>query len=273
MKMDPLNLDALPPIPFERKRITAGDYGKVPVDTSDERFTEELVYLNDYGIAGISYYNISDGSNPPYEQKLAGSLPRLLSRRSVAERLETVNFRLKPFNLELFVWDSFRPISTQIGIWDFFEQKVRGSNPSYGDAAVYDEVIKYVSDPKKFREDDPSTWPTHMTGASVDLTIRNAQNQKLLDMGSHFDQMDASAHSDYFENLFAEGSIEESDPRLINRRLLYFVMKEVGFTNYPLEFWHFDWGNQMYQMVRSALSGCSIEPAFYGISPLRGKFL
>ena len=147
------------------------------------------------------------------------------------------------------------------------------SHPSYNDAEVYDEVIKYVSDPMKFREDDPSTWPTHMTGASVDLTIKNAQSHDLLDMGAHFDQMDASAHSDYFENLLAKGSIKENDPRLINRRLLYFVMKEAGFTNYPLEYWHFDWGNQMYQVVRSATSGCSIEPAFYGISSLRDELL
>lgn len=264
--MDPLNLETLPPIPFEGQRITAGDYGKIPVDTTDERFTEELVYLSDYCIAGISYYDIPDGSNPPYNQKLAGSLPRLLARRSVAERLEAVNRRLRPSNLELFVWDSFRPISTQIGIWDFFERQMRETHPNYNDAEVYDGVIKYVSDPKKFREGDSSTWPTHVTGASVDLTIRNAQNHDLLDMGAHFDQMDASVHSDYFENLLARGLIEEKDIRLVNRRLLHFVMKEAGFTNYPLEFWHFDWGNQMYQMVRSATLGCSIEPAFYGIA-------
>lgn len=265
--MEPLDLDDLPPVPFEGQRVTTADYGAVAVDTSDERFTEDLVYLDDYGIAGVSYYDISDGSNPPYGQKLAGSLPRLLSRRSVAERLQTVNVRLKPSNLEVFVWDAFRPVSTQSGIWDFFEQQVRASNPSYSDAAVYDEVRKYVSDPNKFREDDPSTWPTHMTGASVDLTIRNAQSHELLDMGAHFDQMDETAHTDYFENQRAEGSIEDRDPRLLNRRLLYFVMTEAGFTNYPLEYWHFDWGNQMYQMVRSARSGRAIEPAFYGLPP------
>lgn len=265
-KLETIELSSLPPVPSRKKRITAGDYGKVPVDSTDPRYTEELVSLSDHGVAGVSYYNISDGSNPPYMEQLIGSLPRLFARSSVVELLKAVNRRLQPLSLELFVWDAFRPISTQRGIWDFFERRLREENPSDSDAKIYEEVIKYVSDPKKFRADDSSTWPTHMTGASVDLTIRDFESGDLLDMGAHFDQMDESAHSDHFEQLLVKGVIEQDDSRLLNRRLLYFVMNEVGFTNYPLEFWHFDWGNQMYQMVRSASSDCALEPAFFGIS-------
>jgi D-alanyl-D-alanine dipeptidase len=40
--------------------------------------------------------------------------------------------------------------------------------------------------------------------------------------------------------------MKPDDPRLLNRRLLHRAMTEEGFLNYPLEFWHYDFGDQMY---------------------------
>ena len=34
-----------------------------------------------------------------------------------------------------------------------------------------------------------------------------------------------------------------------NRRLLYHVMVSAGFTNYPDEWWHFDYGNQNWALM------------------------
>jgi hypothetical protein len=32
-----------------------------------------------------------------------------------------------------------------------------------------------------------------------------------------------------------------------------------------MEYWHFDWGNQMYRFVETAIYGEEIQPAIYGI--------
>lgn len=50
-------------------------------------------------------------------------------------------------------------------------------------------------------------------------------------------------------------------PRLVhgNRRLLYTVMVEAGFTNYPLEWWHYDYGDQFWGHL-------SKRDAIYGLA-------
>lgn len=261
----PIDLQKLPPVPPMKHAVTAGAYGNVPINENNSLYSEELVDLRNYGISGASYYHISDGTNPPYFRSLEGSIPGLLARKSVAELLKKVNLRLASSGLELFVWDAYRPLETQKGIWEFFEQTVKQTKPELSDQEVYGEVIKYVSDPKKFLENDQRTWPTHMTGASVDLTIRKSSDRELLDMGAHFDQMDEAAFSDHYEKLFANREISGNDPRLVNRRLLNYVMVEAGFTNYPFEYWHFDWKNQMHEAIESLNSGNPIKPASYGV--------
>ncbi|MCG4287414.1 D-alanyl-D-alanine dipeptidase, partial [Lactobacillaceae bacterium KNUT 0156] len=49
-----------------------------------------------------------------------------------------------------------------------------------------------------------------------------------------------------------------------NRRLLYHVMTQAGFTNYIEEWWHFDYGNQNWATVSKrdfAVYGAT-KPAF-----------
>lgn len=259
------DLPQLPPIPAIGQAVNAGNYKTVPIDFEHALYDEELVDIQDYGIAGQSYYFRNDGGNIPYGRRLAGSRPDILVRKSVAERLRDVNRKLESLGVELFVWDAYRPLQTQIGIWQFFEEVKRNENPRYGEDEVYAEVIKYVSDPNSFCSDDPTTWPTHMTGASIDLTICNLEDKELLEMGAHFDQMDSASHTNHFEEAHKSGDISSEDPRLLNRRLLYYAMRSSGFTNYPLEFWHYDWGNQMFQMIRSAQDKSPIEAAWYGV--------
>jgi D-alanyl-D-alanine dipeptidase len=254
-----------PPVPIFETILNAGRYREVAIDQTSAFHSERLVDLKEYGIAGVSFYHVSDGSNPPYRVQLNGSIPQLLARKTVAEMLARVNLNLATWELELFVWDAYRPLTTQVGIWSFFEHQVRSADPSKSEDAVYSEVIKYVSDPRKFNSEDSRTWPTHLTGASVDLTIRHKQDLHLLDLGAEFDQMDEASHTSFFERQLKNGAIQSDDVRLHNRRLLNHVMTEHGFTNYPLEYWHFDWGNQMHQFVKSVISGDLAAPAFYGI--------
>ncbi len=258
------DIQQLPPIPRFEKSVNAAGYRNIPVQSDHPLFCEALVDIRDYNIAGESYYHRLDGKNRPYCCQLEGSIPEILVRKSVAEKLKEVNHRLRQIGLELFVWDAYRPLATQIGIWKFFEEAQRKNNPLMTNEEIYEEVIKYVSDPQWFRSDDPSTWPTHMSGASVDLTIRHIKEENNLEMGAYFDQMDCTANTIHFEEQLERRLLPEDDTRILNRRLLYYAMVTSGFTNYPLEYWHFDWGNQMNQMIRSASNGNPPEPAWYG---------
>jgi zinc D-Ala-D-Ala dipeptidase len=44
-------------------------------------------------------------------------------------------------------------------------------------------------------------------------------------------------------------------------------MHEQGFTNYGYECWHFDYGDQMYVMMRNFVARDSADGAWYGYVP------
>lgn len=257
---------SLAPIPISNGTATAGNYHTVPVSYGHPLYTEELVDIRDYGIAGIPYYFRADSRNWPYNRQLGGSIPDILVRKSVAIKLAAINARLSDLGIELFVWDAYRPLSTQKGIWDFFERAQRVKSAFASEEEIRNEVLKYVSDPNSFDPEDQETWPTHMTGGSVDLTLRKIDTQELLDMGARFDEMSEVAHTHFFEDQLLQGLISNSDERLVNRRLLYIALASAEFTNYPFEYWHFDWGNQMYQMIRSIRKQKPAAPAWYGVA-------
>lgn len=252
------------PIPIFIDLKNAGNYKNIPVDHEHKKSIEPLVNIDNFNVCGRSFYYIEDGSNIPYCTKINGSLKNIYCREEVALKLQNVNNLLKQDGCELFVYDAYRPISCQQGIWDFFEAKIKEENPSFSEEELYNEIIQYVSDPTHFKEANSNTWPAHSTGASVDVCLRNIQTKELLDMGTYFDNMSEISHTDYFERQLENGLIDESDERLLNRRILYNAMKQEGFINYPYELWHFDFGNQMYIMNLAYHSNDVPSAAWYG---------
>jgi len=242
----------------------AGAYGNVPVDAGDPRHRDPLVSIEEYSIAGESFYSRADGKNWPYCAPIDGSPSKVWCRRLVAEKLCRANARLADDGVELYVWDAYRPITCQRGLWDFFMAKSRREMPGASDEELRREVLKYVSDPTRFRRADSTTWPVHTSGAAIDLTIRDMKTLELCPMGARFDEMSPVSHSDHYERGSATGSTGAVATYRRNRRLLHWAMTSEGFLNYPLEFWHFDWGNQMYIHNMRLLTGKAPNAAWYG---------
>ena len=61
-------------------------------------------------------------------------------------------------------------------------------------------------------------------------------------MGCEFDEFSDRAWTTYYED--GEAGEGANDTARDNRRMLYSVMTEVGFTNFPAEWWHFDYGDE-----------------------------
>ncbi len=79
----------------------------------------------------------------------------------------------------------------------------------------------------------------HATGGAVDITLQ--YNKKLVDFGTQY--LDCSLKSSTFEKNLTQKAKK-------NRMLLYKVMKEVGFVNYPAEWWHYSYGDQLYSAYK-----------------------
>src|ERR1700754_36935 len=162
-------------IPIIAPEVYAGEYTAIPFDRDDPRFADPLVPLESLAVAYESHHARTDGANWPYHAPIAGARKDMWLRRSAAEMLARVNGRLAAHGAELFVLDGYRPIECQRGLWDFFVAE--GERLGAHDPVAY--ALEHVFDPRPFAQDDPSTWPAHACGASVDLTLRDRESGEL----------------------------------------------------------------------------------------------
>ena len=236
------------------------DFRSRNIDRANTYYLEGLVDLRDLGIAGENYYYTP--RNPPYWRRIAGAIPDLLVRRSVGDKIVGINAILGLAELEVFVFDAWRPATVQTYFHDvWMPAELKRRNPGLSGKALIEEVERYWAAPSV----DISSPAPHATGAALDLSIRWIGSDQLW-MGSIFDDVTELAHRDHFEKLDATAlSYSDAEARA-NRRLLQAIMSDAGFAGHPDEWWHFSWGDQLW----SALTD---EPAaHYGLAnaPVNG---
>src|SRR5262245_41382497 len=98
------------PIPAPPEGGARG-YRDLPIAFDGAANNEPLVALGGYGIGGENFY--AHPRNPPYYMVVPGSIETLHLRQGAAERLRDVNARLAEAQLELFVFDAWRPQAVQ----------------------------------------------------------------------------------------------------------------------------------------------------------------
>jgi zinc D-Ala-D-Ala dipeptidase len=237
-------------------RARRAGYRAHPIARLNTHYGETLVDARGLGLAGENYYHAT--RNPPYWRRIAGSVPDLLIRQSVGEKLARVNARLGATGLQLFLFDAWRPRAVQAYFHDvWMPAELLRRDPSLTGAALTQAVETYWAAPSA----DESSPAPHATGAAVDLTIR-WRGGDFLWMGSLFDDATALAHRDRFESLDAAVLSFSDEEARANRRLLHWVMAEEGFEGLPDEWWHFSWGDQMWAKLAGA------EAAVYGLAPV-----
>jgi zinc D-Ala-D-Ala dipeptidase len=147
-------------------------------------------------------------------------------RESVAIMLSRVQ-SLLPRGLRLKIIDGFRSISTQKKIYSQVFNEIREKNSRWTDKQIEEEADKWVANPIK-------TIPPHTTGGAVDLTMID-ENLKELDFGTSPNSISAESATE-ISNI--------SDGAKKNRQLMIELMSKVGFVNYPLEWWHWSYGDR-----------------------------
>ena len=217
-----------------------------PMDlTAPEQF-ESARNLLEYDIDGKNYYHRHD--NPPYFLRAPHSLEELYVREGVLLKLIKVNERLRRHNLELHVFDAYRPVELQNYFFDqWVPNEIRKQHPDWSEDAVYEEKRKYWAKGAPSSDAvDPLSPPPHSTGGVLDLTIKAYDTNVLLNMGTLFDDTTPLSALDYYESESTTRTLTVSEEEAIrNRRMLYHVMSEAGFVSYPREWWHYGFGDQL----------------------------
>jgi zinc D-Ala-D-Ala dipeptidase len=158
-------------------------------------------------------------------------------RLGIANRLKKALQSL-PSGYNFKIWDGYRTTDVQQRLYDDFFAKLKSQHPEWADLLLHEGVCEFVSPPTK----NPLIAAPHNTGGTVDLTIID-DNGNELPMGTGFDHFDVQAHTYYYEKT-AEGSDERVFHQ--NRMILYKALMDVGFYNFPEEWWHFSYGDALW---------------------------
>lgn len=241
----PLSILRDKPIPPPPEGGARG-YRDLPIAFSGAANKEPLVALKDFGVRGENFY--AQPRNPPYYAIIPGAIEALWLRKGAATRLGEINTRLAAADLELFVFDAWRPQAVQSYFHDhWLPEQLRKRKPHLSDAELAAEVQNYWAAPSSGAH-GPSP---HSTGGAVDLTIRWRGGDALW-MGSLFDDASPLARTARFEaELDPEAFSFSNEEARANRRLLYWLLVEAGFASNPSEWWHFSYGDQMWAKLRN----------------------
>lgn len=160
---------------------------------------------------------------------------KCMVRKEVYEKLLEAA-KLLPEGYKLRILDAWRPFALQEELHEKYSKDIiRDFGLEKLSAEERNRVIcRFVSEPNC----DRALPPVHTTGGAVDVTLLDKDGNELR-MGTSFDAFSDKTHTAFFEN---QEDIEVRN----NRRLLYNVMINAGFTNLPSEWWHYDYGDQIW---------------------------
>jgi D-alanyl-D-alanine dipeptidase len=184
---------------------------------------------------------------------LTGALPSVHIREEVLSRLIAVAEDLPP-SMHLMLWDGWRPLRVQQSLFDGYVSKLMEENPSLSLEHLEYKALDFVSKPSK----NPFYPSTHATGGAIDLTLCDYTGA-ILNLGTEFDDFSTKANTRHFESqdwlnpTTPEHDIESG----MLRRVLFHAMIQQGFTNFHNEWWHYDFGNQWWAVIKG-------EKAKYG---------
>lgn len=179
---------------------------------------------------------------------IPNALPECHARSGVFERLLQVS-RLLPDGMRLVVLDAWRPFAVQQHLYDTLYDILRQHQPDADPAELARRTREFVAPPST-RATSPSP---HLTGGAVDVTLCD-RDGRWLDMGSQFDEATPRSYTRHYE----DASDDHGRAIRKRRRLLFNAMCGVGFSNLSSEWWHYDYGDQLWAWHTGA------ETAVYG---------
>lgn len=149
--------------------------------------------------------------------------PRCLLLRPAAQALARVEADLRADGYRLRIFDCYRPKRAVRAFVAWANAPEDGKTK----AAYYPNLPKSA-----LLGDYISPTSGHSRGATIDLTMLRCDENACtpLDMGTPFDFFDPLANTD---------SPAATEAQRANRKRLVDAMAKEGFSNYPMEWWHF----------------------------------
>ncbi|NUW33401.1 D-alanyl-D-alanine dipeptidase [Nonomuraea sp. SMC257] len=180
--------------------------------------------------------------HPSYFHRGLSPTNAMFARQAVAELLVDIQRALAPLTFK--IWDGYRPRRVQRTIFDDHLATLRTRHPDASEDELRKKAEVFVTDPGSSRR-----IPPHATGGAVDLTLLDAHGREL-DMGTPYDHFGPESAALYFEDNARNPAVRN------NRRILRDAMTGAGFRCDADEWWHFDFGNQIWAAHHGAPAAC-----------------
>lgn len=231
-------------------RIKAKKTYTTKIDFKHKKYSEDVIDLQSLDVSGDNYY--FKRLNPPYYKQIGGAIQKLLVRHTISKKLIKIRTKLIKYGVELYVFDCYRPLKVQKYLYaQWYPKYLKKMFPGYSKKEILikrDEFAAKAYD--SFSEIDKTAPPPHSTGGAIDLTLRFIDTKEQLFMGTIFDDISETVYTDYYEKLKQKRILSLSENEALkNRRLLFWTMKSEGFENYPNEWWHFSYGDQLWAVL------------------------
>ncbi|HLC58680.1 MAG TPA: M15 family metallopeptidase [Candidatus Nanoarchaeia archaeon] len=137
-----------------------------------------------------------------------------------------------PNNFSIKLVDGFRSMSIQKELYHSVFEEFKNKFPTLSDEELEIKTDKFVANPKII--------PPHTTGGAIDLTLVDS-NLNELDMGTSVNFLADEAATNH-------PNISEEAKK--NRQILIECLEKVGFVNYPLEWWHWSYGDRTWAFYK-----------------------
>lgn len=157
-------------------------------------------------------------------------------RKTVYEKLKQAQ-TLLPQGLHFCLYEGYRSLHLQKTLFDNRFNQVKTAHRNWSEHEIFIETTKLVS--PVINLDGSNNVPPHATGAAVDVYLVDDKGQPI-DMGI--------LAKDWMED--TDGSISLTLSRVIsleaqhNRKIMSNALAQVGFVNYPTEYWHWSYGDR-----------------------------
>jgi D-alanyl-D-alanine dipeptidase len=192
--------------------------------------------------------------SPPENEHTALDYTKM--RKSVYQKLIAAQKDL-PLGWRFRVYEGFRSLKVQQILFDEEYARVKTRSPDKSHPELFRETTRLISPVKNL--DGSMNIPPHNTGAAVDIEIIDSAGS-LIDMGMAIADW-VHVHPDLCLTHCEFLSTKSQN----NRRILLDVMQSHDFVNYPMEWWHFSYGDRYWAYHKKALQAI-YGPVSEGVS-------
>ena len=128
------------------------------------------------------------------------------------------------------IYEAYRPLQAQIQLWNRVVAEQKKLHP---DLATDSEAFIALCD--VFAANPYRQGSGHQSGAAIDVSLCDAEGKEY-DMGGQVRGFGASADFEY----------PVSETARHHRFILRTALENVGFVNYPAEWWHYSFGDRLW---------------------------